>query len=249
MGAKKYNFVVIDDNPNTVVILNFLIQGSGLEGEFIYFENPKEALVFFEMHTCDLLFLDVEMPEMTGFEFLTQLENPPFTIILTSYPIKYAERAFQFLDKKLIDFVSKDQLIPLFPRIKDRFLENYTDKFLYVKSKMNSDSLTRISIGSIIYFSKSRNIIHFVVSNAPKDNYYIEGCFEDVEKYLPQNSYYRIRRSKIIMLAHMKCYVSGKINMGLDSSGNEIFIEVPYRERRDFIDYFNQRHSLTIIKE
>jgi len=249
MSAKNYNFVVIDDNPNTAVILNFLLQGSGLEGEIIYFQNPKEALIFFDEHSCDLLFLDVEMPEMTGFEFLNQVKNPPFTIILTSYPIKYAERAFQFLDKKLIDFVSKDQLIPLFPRIKDRFLEKFSDKYIYAKSNLNGDSITKISLGTIKYFSKSRNKINLVVGNETKDHYYIEGSFEDIENILPKNSYYRIRKSKIIMISHMKCYISGKINMGVDSLGNEIFIEVPHRERKLFIDYFNKRNSMVFIKE
>lgn len=249
MGTKKYNFVVVDDSPNTAIVLNFLLQGDGVEGEVIYFENPNEALVFFQDHSCDLLFLDVEMPEMSGFEFLSQLIDPPLTIILTSYPGKYAEQAFQFLNKKLIDFISKDQLIPLFPRIKERFLENYVDKFLYVKSKNNLNSIVRIPAAAIIYFIKNRNIVDVVLSGATKENYYLETTLENLENMLPKDTFYRIRKSNLIMLSHLKCYISGKISMGLDPEGNEIVIKVPHRERRNFIDYFHKRHSMTILKE
>lgn len=248
MGSKKFTFVVVDDNPNTVIILNYLLEGSGFEGEVIYYENPMDALVYFEVHSCDLLFLDIEMPEMSGFDFLTQLEISPYTIILTSYPAKYAERAFQFLDKKLLDFISKDELIYSFPRVKDRFLKNYTDQFLYVKSEHNSDFFTRIPIGTIKYFSKSRNIVNVIVEGEENSNYYIEGTLENIENLLPKGSFYRVRKSTLIMISHMKCYISGTIIMGVDAQGKDIVIEVPHRERKKIIDFFIKRHSMTVFK-
>lgn len=249
MSSKKYCFVVVDDSANNVIVLNYLLQGNGLDGEIIYFENPKDALLFFETHVCDLLFLDVEMPEMTGFEFLSQLENPPYTIILTSYPKRYAEKAFTYLDKKLLDFVSKDQLISSFKRIKERFLEKYTDQYLYVKCINTVDFFIRIPVRSIKYFEKSRKIVNVVVEGAPEDNYFIEGTLEDLETLLPIGTYYRVRKSKLIMISHMKCYISGKINMGEDLNGNDIIIEVPHRERKTFINFFQTRHSMTLFKE
>lgn len=249
MSSKKYCFVVVDDSPNNVIVLNYLLQGNGLDGEIIYFENPKEALVFFETNVCDLLFLDVEMPEMTGFEFLSNLENPPFTIILTSYPRRYAEKAFNYLDKKLLDFVSKDQLIPSFSRIKERFLEKYTDQYIYVKCINTADFFIRIPLRTIKYFDKDRKVVNVIVEGAPKENYYIEGSLEDLETLLPKGTYYRVRKSKLIMISHIKCYISGKINMGEDLLGNDIIIEVPHRERKPFIDFFHTRHSMTLLKE
>jgi DNA-binding LytR/AlgR family response regulator len=249
MSSKKYCFVVVDDNPNNVIVLNYLLQGNGLEGEIIYFENPNEALVFFESQVCDLLFLDVEMPEMTGFDFLSKLENPPYTIILTSYPRRYAEKAFTYLDKNLLDFVSKDQLIPSFSRIKERFLEKYNDQYIYVKCKDTADFFIRIPIRTIKYFEKIRKIINVVVEGAPEDTYYIDGSLEEIEELLPKGTSYRVRKSKLIMISHIKCYISGKINMGEDLDGNDIIIEVPHRERKTFINYFHARHSMIHFKE
>jgi CheY-like chemotaxis protein len=249
MEINKYCFVVVDDDPNNVIVLNYILQGCGLQGEIIYIEDPKRALVFFETHDCDLLFLDVEMPEMTGFDFLEKLKKPPYTIVLTSYAQKYAENAFRFLDRNLIDFISKENLLQSLPRIKERFLDKFKDYYIYAKCKSGIDDIARIPFTKIKMFSKVRNLVYIVCGDAPQDYYYIESDLEEIEKQLPKGSYYRVRKGKTIVIAHMKNYISGAINLGFDQVGNEITIDVPFRERRLFLDFFEERHSMTLFKD
>lgn len=247
--TKKYCFVVVDDDPNNVIVLSYILQGSGLEGEIIYFDNPKEALKFFDNHECDLMFLDVEMPEMTGFEFMEQLKNPPYTIVLTSYSQKYAEKAFYFLDKNLIDFISKDKLLNSLPRIKERFIERYKDHYIYAKCKTGVDDIFRVPFAKIKMFNKVRSLVYLILEDAPSDHYYLETTLEEIEMKLPKGSYYRVRKGKTIIIAHMKNYISGKISLGNDYTNNEIFIEVPFRDRKTFATFFEERHSMITFKE
>ena len=249
IDTKKYCFVVVDDDPNNVIVLNYILQGSGLEGEIIYFDNPKQALSFFENHECDLMFLDVEMPEMTGFEFMEQLANPPYTIVLTSYSQKYAEKAFNFLDKNLIDFISKENLLGSLPRIKERFIERYKDHYFYAKCKTGIDDIIRIPFAKIKLFNKVRNLVYIILEDVPSDFYYLESTLEEIEMQLPKGSFYRGRKGKTIIMAHMRNYVSGTIRLGNDYEGNEISIEVPFRERKAFLTFFEERHSMITFKE
>lgn len=249
IDTKKYCFVVVDDDPNNVIVLNYILQGSGLEGEIIYFDNPKQALSFFENHECDLMFLDVEMPEMTGFEFMEQLANPPYTIVLTSYSQKYAEKAFNFLDKNLIDFISKENLLGSLPRIKERFIERYKDHYFYAKCKTGIDDIIRIPFAKIKLFNKVRNLVYIILEDVPSDFYYLESTLEEIEMQLPKGSFYRVRKGKTIIIAHMRNYISGKISLGNDYEGNEISIEVPFRERKAFLTFFEERHSMITFKE
>lgn len=249
LETKKYCFLVVDDDPNNVIVLNYILQGSGLEGEIIYFDNPKKALTFFDNHECDLMFLDVEMPEMTGFEFMEKLKNPPYTIVLTSYSQKYAEKAFYFIDKNLIDFISKDKLLSSIPRIKERFIEKHKDHYLFAKCKTGIEDIIRIPFTKIKMFNKVRGLVYLIVEDAPEDYYYLESTLEEIEEKIPKGSFYRVRKGKTIVIAHMKHYISGTINLGFDYYGKEIFLDVPFRERRTFVAFFHARNSMITFKE
>ena len=117
MSPQEYQFLVVDDNPNLPITINLLCNKHGLNAEIIYFSNPIKALEYLNVHRCDLMFLDLEMPEMSGFEMLNKIQTPPYTVIMTNFTEKYAEMAFQYLSKNLLDFISKDHLIPFIARI------------------------------------------------------------------------------------------------------------------------------------
>mgnify|MGYP003585628807 CR=1 FL=1 len=249
MDKSRYHFVIVDDNPNVPTTLSYLFNLHNLNAEWTYFNNPVKALEFFRTHTCDLLFLDVEMPEMSGFELLEKMPSPPFTVVLTTYSEKYAERAFVYLERNLLDFVSKDLLIPNFRRIKERFLNRHRDDFFLVNRNSISDELIKIPISEIKYFLKDKDYIYVVVANAPEKEYYMKLPFSVLPTLLPQDSYFDARKGIIIMLAHVENYRLGTVNMGNDVNGNPIVMKISYRQHGKFIKQLRARHSLITLTE
>lgn len=100
---KKYTAIIVDDEPLArEVLLEYLedidwVQVSGSFG------NPRKALEYLKEYQVDLLFLDIQMPKMTGFEVIDQLDKLPDIIFSTAYD-KYAIRAF---DINAVDYLLK----------------------------------------------------------------------------------------------------------------------------------------------
>ena len=94
---------VVDDEPLAVKRLTRMLEVTGrveLAGSAI---DPEEALAFLNGHAVDVLFLDVQMPGLTGFELLERLDRQPFVIFTTAYD-RYALNAF---DVNSIDYLLK----------------------------------------------------------------------------------------------------------------------------------------------
>ncbi|MBD1364259.1 response regulator transcription factor [Mucilaginibacter sp. ZT4R22] len=95
--------VVVDDEPLAREVLEaFLKKITGIQSVYL-FPNARAALNHLEKQAADLLLLDIEMPEMTGIEFLKQLPDPPLTIFTTAY----RNYAFDGYELGVIDFLLK----------------------------------------------------------------------------------------------------------------------------------------------
>ncbi|WP_445665638.1 LytR/AlgR family response regulator transcription factor [Fodinibius sp. AD559] len=109
---KTHQAVIIDDeSPAREVVAEYLedVDWIGVAGSF---GNPHKALTFLEKNQVDLLFLDIRMPQMSGFELVDQLDTLPHIVFSTAYD-EYAIRAF---DINAVDYLLK-------PYTKKRFLE------------------------------------------------------------------------------------------------------------------------------
>ncbi|MDX9891295.1 MAG: LytTR family DNA-binding domain-containing protein [Bacteroidales bacterium] len=249
MDKSRYHFVIVDDNPNVPTTLSYLFNLHHLNAEWSYFNNPIQAVEYFRNHTCDLLFLDVEMPEMSGFELLEKITTPPFTVILTTYSEKYAEKAFLYLERNLLDFISKDLLIPQFRRIKERFINRHRDDFFLVNRNSISDELIKVPISEIKYFLREKDYVYVVVGSEPMREYYMKIPFSILPTLLPPDSFFDARRGIIIMMAHVENYRLGTVSLGLDNNGNMIIIKISYRQHGKFIKQLRSRHSLITLED
>src|SRR5205085_7323037 len=95
--------LIIDDEPPAREILRRYIEAVPsleLEGEC---GNAIDAMTFLQQHTVDLIFLDINMPQLKGTEFLKVVKNPPTVIFTTAYP----EYALEGYDLDVIDYLLK----------------------------------------------------------------------------------------------------------------------------------------------
>jgi two-component system LytT family response regulator len=94
---------VVDDEPLAVTRLTRLLEKSGRVRVVASTNDPSDAIALIAGHAPDVLFLDVEMPELNGFELLERLESPPLVVFTTAFD-QYALAAF---DTNSVDYLVK----------------------------------------------------------------------------------------------------------------------------------------------
>src|SRR6187399_1958556 len=95
--------VIVDDEPLAREILAGYVEqldAIRLAGSF---NNASDAMQFLQGHSADVLFLDIEMPEINGIEFLKALKQPPITVFTTAF----RDYAFEGFELGVIDFLLK----------------------------------------------------------------------------------------------------------------------------------------------
>ncbi|MFT4536134.1 MAG: two-component system LytT family response regulator [Saprospiraceae bacterium] len=102
----KLKTVIIEDEDKSLVVLKYLIERHlDQQVEIIEtFNDPLKAKDYLESHTVDLIFLDIQMPRMNGFELLDSLSKIEFDLIFTTAFNNYATKAFRYF---AIDYYMK----------------------------------------------------------------------------------------------------------------------------------------------
>lgn len=95
--------VIIDDEPLAREVLGGHLKKLDYIASTIQFSNAPDAKKYLETNEADVIFLDIEMPEMSGIEFLRTLKQPPLTIFTTAY----RDYAFEGFELGVIDFLLK----------------------------------------------------------------------------------------------------------------------------------------------
>lgn len=158
---KPLTCLIIDDEPVARKILfEFIAEVDflSLTGEA---SNPVEANNFLQSHPVDLIFLDIEMPRMTGIDLLRNMSQPVLTIITTAYP-QYAVEGFN-LD--VIDYLLKPIAIERFLKAVSKAKELYefktqnlraTSEYFFIKCDQR---LEKIMIKDLLYIEGLGNYI------------------------------------------------------------------------------------------
>lgn len=197
--------VIIDDEPLAREILEEYLQKSGISGA-AQFSNAREALAYLQAHEPDVLFLDIEMPEMNGIDFLKSLAQPPVTVFTTAY----RDYAFEGYELGVIDFLLKPISYPRFQHALEKvrdFLQlkeqnanleqNLSEEkpdFLFVKSGVQRVRLAFDDI-SHIQGLKDYAIIHTVTGKVV-----IKGSVKAMLDIFPPARFLRVHKSFIVAI-------------------------------------------------
>lgn len=224
--------IVIDDEPFALnLIKDYVIKTPYLE-LIESFTNPFKALAYLINNQVDLIFLDINMPELSGIQLLKSLPYQPKVIFTTAYP-EYGAESYEY---DAVDYLLK-------PIKFERFLKaasKAADKTAQNPQKENK-LVTQIEHNKEL-FLKSGTQIHKVYS---KDILYIEGAgnysifytkeskimtllkMTEVLNILPHNEFIRIHKSYIISIEHIDVIEKHKVMIGQKS----IPISMTYREQ------------------
>jgi len=197
------NCIIIDDDKlSCQVIGEYIKKTPSLTLVGVYGNSIEARTVFTKRRDIDLIFLDIEMPEMDGFDFLSSLDSPPHVIVITVNET-YAAKAFNF---NVIDFIIKPVLFSRFCKAIDKLMRYSTkqessiqaEKEIFIKK---GTSLVKLKIKDIIYIEALEN---YVTLNTNEDRFVIHFTMKGIEEYLPQELFVRVHRSFIVNKTSIK---------------------------------------------
>jgi DNA-binding LytR/AlgR family response regulator len=145
---EKFKFIIIDDDQPAHITVRYHLKAYSNYALTASFYNAQAALDYLEENEVDIIFLDIEMPEMNGFQFLEALSKRIFVVILTAYPDKYSRKTYDYLfDKDLVFFANKAQFLYYLPKIITRFEKMHEEKNIL-------DRIDQLSKNEIYTFPK-----------------------------------------------------------------------------------------------
>ncbi|CAH8284035.1 LytTR family two component transcriptional regulator [Mariniflexile fucanivorans] len=216
--------VIIDDEPLAIdVIESYINQIGGLE-IVVKCTNPLEAITLLNKHKVDLIFLDIEMPNLTGIDLVKALDNMPQFIFTTAYP-QYALDGFNLnATDYLVKPIPFHRFLKAVTRAKEKYeLENKNglktettieipqtntqDNFIFVKSEYEN---IKINIDTIKYIQGLKDYIKIYTSEADKAVLTLSS-FKDILVKLPATRFIRVHRSFVVNTDFIKALQKTKI--------------------------------------
>ncbi|MCF8379515.1 MAG: LytTR family DNA-binding domain-containing protein [Bacteroidales bacterium] len=223
------NCIIVDDDKLSRRILEeFILKTEGLELLFS-FSNPIEAInTLKKSEDIDIIFLDIEMPEMNGLEFLNSLKIDTQVIIVSSKS-SYAIDAFEF---DVTDYILKPPTYSRFFKAftkasarlqKDRIKEIGKEEIFIKKNS----SLVRLKYSEILWVEALEN---YVVFNTFKEKFTIHFTMKAIEQKLPANKFTRVHRSFIVNTSSILLIEDNSVVIKIQDGNKTIPIGKSYKE-------------------
>lgn len=225
----KLRCLVVDDESiaikgieNYISKLDFLeVAGS--------ISSALEAAEILKKKEIDMMFLDINMPHLSGLEFLESLDKPPLTIITTAYS-EYALDGFRL---HVVDYLMKPIAFQRFFQAASKaqnlfrsqlILQNEPESTMSNMYVRQGDSFQRIAWEDILYAEGMQNYVKLYFTNKVLT---IHQTMVSLEEILPQDYFFRIHRSYLINISHIHKISGGQVLI----NGSLLPIAKPRREK------------------
>ncbi len=198
--------LLVDDEPRAHVVLKNYI-GKVAELEVLHSTTSSvEAFSYLQSHSVDLLFLDIEMPELTGLELLEALQNPP-RVIITSAHSEFALDSYNF---NVIDYLLKPIPFNRFLRAVNKVLQQNqperTEEEPAAPAKdhffIKEDGISkRLAYADILYVNSFGNYVRIYTTEG---KHMVADTMKHLEDTLPTEHFQRIHKSYLINLSKVE---------------------------------------------
>lgn len=248
---KNISTIIIDDEPKNVQLLQKMLEAHCPVVDVIATESDaKKAFALLEEKQPQLVFLDVEMPHLNGFDLLKKLEPVPFEVIFVTAFSHYAVEAFEHHATGYITKpINTEKLVAAVNTAAKRIEEKSVNKNLFTLLEQTtrssapdkiplstSNGLLFVKIADIMYCEGSGNYTHFFMHDDKK--IVVSRQLGEYERLLPENNFTRLHDKYIINLAYIKEYIKGSGGEVLLENGKEI--PVASRRKEDFLARFEK---------
>ena len=234
----KLKTIAIDDEPLALRLVSDYVSKTPFLELTGSFDNPLDAIDFLSTQSVDLIFVDIQMPDLTGIEFARSLENAPKIIFTTAYE-KYALEGFKLnaIDYLLKPFSYEEFLKAAQKARKQSELEASTvplieanSQFLFLKSEYK---IRRINFNDILYIEGLKDYIKVYTTGEDKPVLSLNSM-KSLEEKLPEDQFMRVHRSFIVNLNKISIIERSRIIFG------KTYIPVSDQYKDKFQEYLDK---------
>jgi len=238
--------VIIDDDPLSSVFLKTLINSNFKDIDITGVgSDVKSGIEVIKDKNPDLVFLDILLPDGTGFDILSSLDSTNFQVIFITANDQYALKAFEF---SAVDYIIKPIKIEELNKAIDKFrsyknINNISEKIQVLKDNFEAPEkklilptmagLKIVNIDNIIRFEASDSYTYVFIKDE-KNPILISKGLINFEELLQDKNFARIHNKHLINLKYVTEYFRGKGGYVKMIDGKEI--EVSTRKKADFMD-------------
>ncbi|KAF2333481.1 LytR/AlgR family response regulator transcription factor [Flavobacterium ginsenosidimutans] len=211
----KIKCVLIDDEPLAIKVLqNYFTNFTDFE-VIATFNNSLEALDFINSTPVDAVFLDINMPMMTGFELISLIESKTKVIITTAF----REFAAESYDLDVLDYLVKPIPLPRFIKCINKITTEYNLKNNIKVETTKGDShifikvdkkMMKINIEEILFVEGMKEYIKVVT---PDKTYITHKSLTSLSEELPADRFLRIHKSYVIALNKVKSIEGNRVQI------------------------------------
>lgn len=218
----KISCIAIDDEPLALDIIRDYTTKIPYLNLLATFDNAIESIDFLKSNTVDLLFLDIQMDELTGIQLLNILKIKPLVIFTTAYD-SYAVQGYE-LDA--VDYLLKPISFERFMKAVEKVYERMNkkdepapvtasgtssmrgDDYFFVKTEFR---LERLRFSEVLYIEGMGD---YLMIHTPDKKIMTLQNFKKVEELLPENDFCRVHKSYLVAMDKIECIERNRIKIG-----------------------------------
>ena len=214
---KKLSCIIVDDEPVARKILHEFVEQvpfMDLQGKF---ENAIKAEAFLKNNAVDMIFLDIEMPKVSGLQFLQKMHIESMVILTTAFP-QYALEGYE-LD--IIDYLLKPFALSRFLKAVQKAKDYYQMKnvanttsqpsYIFIRSEKR---IEKIELNNILYAESLGNYVS-IYTESKKIIAYL--TMKSFESQLPLNEFIKIHQSYLVNSSKIDAIEGNEIKIGSKS--------------------------------
>lgn len=241
------NVIIVDDEPLAQDVLETYIEKIPELNLVKKCNNALEANDILKKEDIDLMFLDIQMPQLTGIDFIKTLQKPPLVIFTTAYP-NYAIEGFEL---NALDYLLKPISLERFMKAVNKAIEqlrlhkpdlptisnasvNHDPSVDYIFVKADK-KLVKVNYGEIIYIEGLKD---YVIIRMEKDRVITLQTMKSLEEKLPTALFKRIHRSYIINVNKINAVVGNMVE--IEEKGQMKHLPIGKNYRDDLLEIVNQ---------
>lgn len=199
--------IAVDDEPKALQVIkehSTMISQLDLVGAFT---DPIKALDFLSENTVDLIFLDINMPDISGLEFSRAINNQDMLIIFTT---AYSEYAIQSYELSALDYLLKPIEFTRFHKAVAKAVENVKQsaKFFFVNTGREQ---TKIGYDDILFIEGDGNYVTYHLGNT---DVMVRSTIKETIARLPSSDFFQVQRSYVVAMKHIDKIQDNHVHIG-----------------------------------